>query len=82
MSLYNNFGGTKLHSVRMTTLKSLMTQHSLSRQQVADLLGIRVATVHCWFSSPGSSNYRAPPARMVELLELKLQAREDQEKMK
>ena len=60
----------------MITIQSLMTLHHLSRQQVADLLGIRVATVHCWFSSPGSTNYRAPPARMVELLELKLQARE------
>jgi len=66
----------------MTPLQSLMDLHHLSRQEVADLLGLRVATVHCWFSSPGSTNHRAPPARMVELLELKLHAREGQETMK
>ena len=74
--------GVQSHSQegRMTTLQSLMSQHHLSRQDVADILGIRVATVHCWFSNPGSTNYRAPPARMVELLELKLHARKGQEK--
>lgn len=62
---------------RMTNfqrVKALMDEHRLTRQQVADLLGLNKQAVDSWFFSHKSRGYRQPSDQTIELLELKLRA--------
>lgn len=59
----------------MTTkkpLKSLIQQHKLKRQEVADLLGVSITTIHSWLLPITSKAHRPMPKPMLELLRLKL----------
>lgn len=52
-------------------LHDLMRQYQLDGPEVADLLGRSLKTVHCW----RSESPLPIPTHMLELLELKLSAR-------
>ena len=54
----------------LTQLQELMDEHSLSRQQVADLLGVRKSAVDSWFFSPDTQGHREMPAQSLQLLRL------------
>ena len=54
----------------LTDLQVLMDEHHLSRQQVADLLGVRKSAVDSWFFSPETQGHREMPAQSLQLLRL------------
>ena len=54
----------------LTQLQELMDEHSLSRQQVADLLGVRKSAVDSWFFSPDTQGHREMRAQSLQLLRL------------
>ena len=47
-----------------------MDEHRLSRQAVADLLGVRKSAVDSWFFSPETQGHRQMPAQSLQLLRL------------
>jgi len=60
-----------------TLLKQIKREHSLTAQQIADILSnedwmISVHTVRAWLASPNALYYRNMPGPMLELLRLKL----------
>ena len=53
----------------LTELKALIDKHHLSRQAVADLLGVRKSAVDSWFFSPETQGHREMPAQSLQLLQ-------------
>jgi DNA-binding transcriptional regulator YiaG len=56
-------------------LRDLMQAHNLTRQAVAQRLGVSIDTVHAWLRPQDNAGHRNMPARMLRLLELELAAR-------
>ncbi len=54
-------------------LRQLKAQHELTRQDVADLLGVSPYTVKSWLLHEGSEAYRPMGDRELEFLNLKLE---------
>ena len=54
----------------LNQLQALMDEHRLSRQQVADLLGVRKSAVDSWFFSTETQGHREMPAQSLQLLRL------------
>lgn len=64
-----------------TKLKQLKSEHSLTAQQIADILStddwrVSVHTVNSWLARPSALYYRNMPGPMLELLQIKLRARQ------
>lgn len=53
-------------------LHELIREHGLSRQDVADILGVPLNTVHNWLKKTTSPSQRNMSDQMLELLEIKL----------
>lgn len=53
-------------------LKSIIREHKLSRQQVAELMGVSVHTVNSWLAPEGSSNHTNCPEWRIKILVNKL----------
>ena len=53
-------------------LYELIKDRELTRQEVAEVLGVPVTTVHNWLRPVDNAAHRAMSDQMLELLELKL----------
>lgn len=60
---------------RSDSLPTIMSAHSLSRDDVARLLGVSERTVYSWLRPAGGKAARNMPGPMLELLRLKLETR-------
>ena len=56
-------------------LKQIMSAHSLSRDDVARLLGVSERTVYSWLRPPRGKAARTMPGPMLELLRMKIRDR-------
>lgn len=54
------------------TLRKLLKEVRISRQEVAELLHVNIHTVNAWAATEGTSLYRPMPLMAWELLLLKL----------
>jgi hypothetical protein len=53
-------------------LMALMKGHSLTSQQVADLVQVKLVTVQHWRQTPGNVGHNSMPPGLLELLTIKL----------
>lgn len=58
-------------------LFDMISEHQLERREVAELLKVKVDTVNHWLISHESASYEEMPDMAIELLELKLAARQN-----
>lgn len=56
-------------------LIEIISEHELERREVAELLKVKADTVNHWLASHESHNYEDIPDMAIELLELKLGAK-------
>ncbi|MDC7784789.1 hypothetical protein PQJ75_00790 [Rhodoplanes sp. TEM] len=57
---------------RRKRLQSIMQTRKLERQDVADLLGVSIHTVHAWLKPETSKGSNVVPTWSIELLRYKL----------
>lgn len=56
-------------------LRSLITQHKLSRARVAELCGVSIHAVNAWLLPRAAKAWRSMPDRVLRLLKLDLAAK-------
>lgn len=60
----------------VSRLRKLKTAHELTNAQLAELAGVSEKTVESWLAKDGAASHRRMPDRALELIELKLSARQ------
>ena len=53
-------------------LRKMMTEHSLTQREVAEIATVSVKTVEGWLADKGASSYRSMPARHINVIRVML----------
>lgn len=66
---------TDIHTTKQTELRSLMQEHSLTYQQVAELAGVSVKLVERWLADPAAKSNSPIRRPYLDLIKLRLKGR-------